>query len=152
MLALDFGDHVLVALQCREGHELARAVGEGAEILTPSSANRRAILSSTCRRYSRSSAVSSGHMSALGMPDGRVCRIDEIMLRVQPGQMLKGTRTARSRVRFGRHEIDLYLGYKQGDSGGGSARQVQVVGERRGCNPSRYGGGLGETSGLSLGR
>ena len=48
-------------------------------------------------------------------PDGRVYRIDEILYRGQLGQMQKGAKTARYRVRFGRHETDLYLEHKQGN-------------------------------------
>ena len=46
-------------------------------------------------------------------PDGRAFRTDEILYRGQPGQMQKGATTARYRVRFGRHETDLYLEHKQ---------------------------------------
>ena len=58
-------------------------------------------------------------------PDGRVYRIDEIVSRGQPGQTLKGARTARYRVRFGRHETDLYLEHRRGDPAMGTPDRLR---------------------------
>lgn len=71
-------------------------------------------------------------------PDGRVYRIDEILYRGQPGQLQKGAKTARYRVRFGRHETDLYLESKQGNPALGTPRQTPLVGKRRGHNLARH--------------
>lgn len=37
-------------------------------------------------------------------PDGRTFRIDEVLYRGEPGQMQKGAKTSRFRIRFGRKE------------------------------------------------
>lgn len=42
-------------------------------------------------------------------PDGRTFRIDEVLYRGEPGQMQKGAKTSRFRIRFGRKETNLYL-------------------------------------------
>lgn len=47
-------------------------------------------------------------------PDGRTFRIDEVLYRGEPGQMQKGAKTSRFRIRFGRKETNLYLERRQG--------------------------------------
>lgn len=47
-------------------------------------------------------------------PDGRVFRIDEVIERGRPGPMRNGVDNARYRVRFGRHETELYLEHRRG--------------------------------------
>lgn len=49
-------------------------------------------------------------------PDGRTFRIDEVLYRGEPGQMQKGAKTSRFRIRFGRKETNLYLERRQGSS------------------------------------
>lgn len=47
-------------------------------------------------------------------PDGRTFRIDEVLYRGEPGQMQKGAKTSRFRIRFGRKETNLYLERQRG--------------------------------------
>lgn len=66
-------------------------------------------------------------------PDGRTFRIDEVLYRGEPGQMQKGAKTSRFRIRFGRKETNLYLERRQGSPALGTTQAAS----RSRCASSR---------------
>lgn len=56
--------------------------------------------------------------------DGRSFRVDEVIDAGGFGTMSRGRQTARYRVRFGRHETDLYLEHREANPALGADEQL----------------------------